>query len=123
MTDIQQKLIRSQISMTLKRLGAVVYDIIRTPADANGQPTGDPEQVGQMFGLCYRDTTYQTRVHIDIPGMVTTGGGSPTLTGLVLCGEAPRSGDTMQRGDKATRVISADMAGPLYTLAVEEVIG
>lgn len=112
----------AQITLALERLGAKHYDIIRTPADPNGQPTGDPQNVGRLYGLCYRDTAYQQRIHIDLPGVIAAGGGSPTLTGILLCGEAPRAGDLLQLGSRTTRVISADPAGPLYALAVEEVI-
>lgn len=122
MTDVQARMIKGQIALTFRRLGGKTYDILRTPTDLNGQPTGEGAIVGQLFGLCYRDVANRPNIHIALPGILADTNDIPTITALLLCGEAPQKGDILSINGKTTRMLSVNTSGPLHIATLEEVI-
>lgn len=119
---VQSRMIRGQLYLTLRYLGGKSYEVLRTPKDPNGQPTGQAAVIGQMYGMIYIDPGIRQRVHIALPGIISGGNDIPTLAGLLQCGDAPQSGDTLRRGSKTTKILSAVTSGPLFTLTCEELI-
>lgn len=115
-------MLRAQIAQAFKRMGGKVIDIIRTPVDPNGQPTGEPEKAGELYGVSYIDDRYRAGLHIDLPGIVSAGNNRPTVTAIALCGVAPKEGDVLRCCGKETKVQSAAPSGPLYTLITQELI-
>ena len=46
--ELQEKLIRANVIAALRMVGGHEYDIIRTPRDLNGQPSGPPAQADPL---------------------------------------------------------------------------
>lgn len=119
---LNHPMLRAQIAQAFRRMGGKVFDIIRTPCDPNGQPTGEPEKVGEVYGVSYIDTAYRDSIHIDLPGVVSSGNNLPTVTAIPICKEAPREKDTLRCCGKQTKVLSVAPSGPVYTMTTEELI-
>lgn len=115
-------IIKAQIAKLLRQLGGKEYTLIRTPTDPNGQPTGQPQEVGKVFGLSYIDPGIRNRVHIALPGMITSTGDVPTLTAVHLCGAFPQEGDLIRRCDQETKAMSVVKSMPLIIITTEELI-
>ena len=117
----QNPAIKAQMARALRLMGAKAYQVIRTPRDPNGQPSGEPQEAGKIYGLCYKDADTRNRVHIAIPGMVVSGN-EPTLTAVLLCGSAPEKGDTIHRCGKESEAVNVIVAAPLVTITLQELI-
>lgn len=123
MSNLQERLVRGQIGIALRHMGAQNYEVLRTPRDPNGQPTGEPaEVIGQMYGMMYMDPALRQRIHIALPGVIASNNDAPSMVALKLCGETPQTGDVLRRNGKTTKVLSVILSGPVYTITAEEVI-
>lgn len=116
------KLLRAAIAQAIRRLGGKTMDIVRVPTDPNGQPMGEAESVGRLYGAAYMDVYRGGSLKIDIPGIVTVGSNRPVVVGLLLCGEAPKPGDKLRFGDRETDVLSVAPSPGLYSMTVKELI-
>lgn len=122
MSNLQEKMIKAGVVSALRAMGGHNYEIIHTPKDANGQPTGPPGKVGTIFGLAYIKASDSYNLHIDLPGIITTDNNSPSFAGVLLCGEPPQEGDKLECTDKSTDIVKAYRSGVLWSLAIKEMI-
>lgn len=120
--NLQEKMIRANIIAALRMMGGHDYDIIRRPRDPNGQPSGEPETVGRLFGCAYVRASDGYNLHIDLPGVITTDNNSPAMAAVLLCGEAPQEGDTIACGKKSTEAVRVYPSGPIWSLALRELV-
>ena len=120
--ELQDKLIRANVIAALRMVGGHEYDIIRTPRDLNGQPSGPPAQAGRLFGYAYIKASDSHNLHIDLPGVITTDNNGPAMTAVLLCGEEPREGDTVSCDGRHTEVIKSYRAGVVWAMALKELI-
>jgi hypothetical protein len=120
--DLQDKMIRANVIAALRRVGGHEYDLIRTPRDLNGQPSGPPAQAGRLFGYAYLKASDSHNLHIDLPGVITTDNNGPAMTAVLLCGEEPREGDTVSCDGRQTDVVKAYRAGVVWAMALKELI-
>ena len=120
--ELQDKLIRANVIAALRMVGGREYDIIRTPRDLNGQPSGPPAQAGRLFGYAYIKASSGYNLHIDLPGVITTDQNGPAMTAVLLCGEEPQEGDTVSCNGRQTDVVKAYRAGVVWAIALKELI-
>lgn len=121
MSQLHALQIKALTAKTLRRMGAKQYTLLRVPKDLNGQPAGEAEEIGQIFGLSYMDAGIRNRVHIALPGVVSSGD-APTLACVLLSGNLPEPGDLITRCGKQTTALSAAVSGPLIIITTKELI-
>lgn len=118
---IQDPVIKAQVAKALRQMGAKTYQVLRIPKDLNGQPTGEAQEVGKIYGLCFQDASTQNRIHIDLPGVITRGS-DPSLVAVMLCGSPPQKGDLITKCGNQTSAVNVIISPPVLTITLEELI-
>lgn len=95
MNDFQAASVRRQVIRALRLAGAKPARVTRKARDPNGMPTGETEEIGMMYGVCYRQGQMNGTPQIAMPGVTVCGGTKPRYMGVVIQGDPPRKGDCL----------------------------
>jgi len=93
--DFQAASVRRQVIRALRLAGAKPARVTRKARDPNGMPTGETEEIGMMYGVCYRQGQINGTPQIAMPGVTVCGGTKPRYMGVVIQGDPPRKGDCL----------------------------
>lgn len=95
MNDFQAASVRRQVIRALRLAGAKPARVTRKARDPNGMPTGETEEIGMMYGVCYGQGQINGTPQIAMPGVTVCGGTKPRYMGVVIQGDPPRKGDCL----------------------------
>lgn len=120
MNDFQAASLRRQVIRALRIAGAKPVRVTRKARDINGMPTGKTEEIGMVYGVCYRQSQLNGKPQIAMPGVTVQGGTKPRYMGVVIQGDPPRKGDCLcdTEGEK-TLLETWHEAGVVYGVTEE----
>lgn len=96
MNPFQRSQFRRILRQRLQDFSGAEHLIKRRRLDGNGQPTGEPETIGALFGVAYRKNQTSAGLVIDLPGIVATSDNTRHFAAVASDTVIPQEGDLIE---------------------------